>query len=180
MSIAIKKYFLHSILIAFGIFVISCEEKVSVSPPVEPVPKGFIYIDSNPQGAKIYEDGLITGKVTPDSLPWLEVKEYNFTLKMNRYQDTSFSVAILEGEKKKIFIDYFSNPKMLGYISFTSIPNSVNIYLNDDYLGLTPLKLDSVVPGSYRIRYTKENCRSDSIVRDVISNFISDAHINLA
>jgi len=158
---------------------LSCEKEVSTSPPQSPLPVGYLRIDSNPQGAKIYADGRNTGRYTPDTLNWLETKEYNFTLKKELYRDTSFNVNVTEGDSLEVFIDYLKNPKMLGKISFTSTPNNAKVFLNNVYFGRTPAQTDSIVPGNYIVKFERENCRTDSLSITVISNHIFDAHLTM-
>jgi hypothetical protein len=162
------------------LFNFSCEKEISTSPPTKPVPVAYIFIDSNPTGAKIYEDGKFSGKVTPDSLNWLEEKTYLFTLKKELYRDTSFSVNISKDERKEIFVDYFQNQKMYGKIDFISTPDSADIFLNGDSTGFTtPDTLSGIIPGDYHIVYKKENCITDSLDITVRSNEISQAYLPL-
>ncbi|MBZ0179267.1 MAG: PEGA domain-containing protein [Melioribacteraceae bacterium] len=166
--------------VLISILFISCEKEVSTSPPSEPVPIGFVSIESNPPGAKIYEDGRNSGLVTPDSLGWLEEKEYVFTLKKNLYRDTSFSIRVLESEPKSIFIDYHSNPRMLGGIIFTTNLTGAQVFVNDDDTGLkTPAEMKGLIPGIYKVKYVKENCRDDSLLVTVMSNIMVDAAMSL-
>ncbi len=154
----------------------SCDKPLSVSPPLSPVPIGFIHIDSNPQGAAIYEDGRISGMYTPASLNWLKEKTYVFTLKKKLYRDTSFSVTIHKGDSEYIFIDYLKNPKMRGTIYCNTNAPQSNIYLNDSLLTeKTPVKINGLIPGQYKVKYSKEGYRADSLFVEVESSKISDA-----
>ena len=69
--------YLFVLLLSFG-----CERDISVSPPVTPVPLASVIIQSEPKGASIYENGMISGLETPDTVNWLEEREYSFTLKI--------------------------------------------------------------------------------------------------
>jgi len=89
-----------------------CDKTVSVSPPDKPPPNGYIYIDSNPEGAHIYLDGKARRRKTPDSLNWLSTNTYTITLKKELYRDTSFVVNIVEGKRLNVFTDYTKNPAM--------------------------------------------------------------------
>jgi len=173
----IKSTILLAISVIF--FVVSCEREVSVSPPTTPVPVGKLFIDSNPPGAKIYENGRNSGKFTPDSLTWLEAKEYTITLKLDLFRDTSFTVMIRKNEVKSVFIDYSTNEKMMGKIKFSSIPDEANIYLNGEIVGRTPMEMEKVFPGDYRVMYVRNNCRTDSTFITVSSNNTTDAFIDL-
>ncbi len=167
------------LLLVVGIallFLNSCEKEVSTSPPTQPVPIGSISLSSNPEGAHIFTDGRATGQFTPDSLPWLEQKLYNITLKKELYRDTTFQIKILEGEKKNLFIDFNSNPKMRGKISCVTVPDSAKIYLNGKFTNkYTPAILDSIIPGNYGVKFIRDNARSDSLITTVRSNRTSDA-----
>ncbi len=55
---------------------------------------GKLYIQTNPSGANIFIDNSNTGKLTPDTVKNLEVGNYNVTLKLTDYNDTTFSVNI--------------------------------------------------------------------------------------
>ncbi len=174
-----KKYSILKLITAFASLMVisySCDKEVSTSPPIDPVPLGFLYVNSEPAGAKIYENGLNTGLVTPDSLPWLELKPYDITLKMNLFRDTTFRVEIAEFEKKKIFIEYLANPKMLGEINCDTNPEGAVIIFEDTLTQfLTPHRFKKMPPGEYQVSYQLANHREKTIRVTVSSNKVSDA-----
>ncbi len=175
-----KNLFKISFVLFLVTLLFSCDKPLSVSPPMTPVPIGFIHIDSNPRGAAIYEDGRISGMYTPADLSWLKEKTYVFTLKKKLYRDTSFTVTIHEGDSQYIFIDYLSNPKMRGTIYCNTNADAANIFLNDSLLEQkTPCKIKGLIPGYYRIKYTKEGYRADSTKVEVASGKIADASVIL-
>lgn len=158
----------------------SCEKDVSVSPPTTDVPITSLIINSQPQGAKIYENGRNTGLTTPDTLGWLEEKEYQFTLTLPLYRDTAFNITVKKNEQLNLLIDYHSNKKMLGNISCLSDPEGAQIFLNDENTGLTtPNTLRSLIPGEHKIIFKIDNCRPDSTFPIVLSNKTSTASIDL-
>ncbi len=65
------------------IFLSSCNKQVSVTPPDEPPPDGYVYIDSYPKDFHILLDGKERRRATPDSLTWLTTGSYLVTLKKN-------------------------------------------------------------------------------------------------
>ena len=178
-TMEIRKQIIIFPLTALIFFFASCEREVSVSPPTTPVPVGKLFVDSNPRGAKIYENGRNSGKFTPDSLNWLEEKEYQITLKLNLFRDTTFTVDIQKDEVKSVFIDYTTNPQMMGRIKFATEPDGADIYLDDEMVGKTPMELGLIFPGDYRVMFARENCRTDSLTLTVSSNRTSDAFIDL-
>lgn len=171
-----KKRISVVLILAAVLFFSSCEKEVSTSPPMEPIPVGFIKIESNPPGAKIYEDGRNTSLRTPDSLGWLEEREYRFTLKLELYRDTSFNVDVDVNEKKNVFIDYHQNQRMLGGIFCKTNLDSAKIFLNGEFTGkYTPDTIKGLIPGEYNIRYEREQCRAESLSVTITSNVYMDA-----
>ncbi len=90
-----KKYF-YFIVAVLGLTLAACDE--STTEP-EPVTTGSVYITSTPAGAAIWMGATNQGKVTPDSLTALEAGNYQVTLKLTGYKDTTFTVTITAGQK---------------------------------------------------------------------------------
>ena len=159
----------------------SCEREVSRSIPISPEPIGSkLSISSNPNGATIYLDGKTTGIYTPDSLTWLEIKEYKVTLKKDLYLDTTFFVDVLPDSNKSLMIDYTTNPKMYGSLKCQSTPDDAEIFLNGKFTGkYTPTVIDSLLPGNYTVEYYVPGARRDSMMTTVSSRKISLALLNL-
>ncbi|NWF90327.1 MAG: PEGA domain-containing protein [Ignavibacteriaceae bacterium] len=171
-------YFL--ILFIIALVLPSCEKDVTLTSADEVIHFGFIYVDSYPQGAAIYQNGKNTGRFTPDSLRYLPSGDYLLTLKMKYFRDTSISLQLKEPELKSYFIDYFSNPAMLGSINFTSDPTGAKIILNDSDLNVvTPTILMNLKPGSYKVKFKKANHRDANIVTIVESNRMSSSYFKL-
>jgi len=90
----------YSFIILFVVFlIVSCD---TTNEPSAPTSLGGIYLTSNPAGAEIWLDGVNTLKVTPDTVKNLEDGVHNVTLKLQEYQDTTFSVSVSEGETKVV------------------------------------------------------------------------------
>ena len=172
------------IIISASLFVLlllsSCEQDISVTPPVTPVPVASVIIQSEPVGASIYEDGRISGVETPDTLNWLQEREYSFTLKKKYHKDTSFVVHPLEDSSQIIFIDYYKNSSMLGNADFSSIPDNVDVYFQNKFIGTTPFSMSGIKPGESYFVFKKENHRGDSILVPVYSSQISKVKVELA
>lgn len=165
---------LFVLLLSYG-----CEREISVSPPVTPVPIASVIIQSEPDGASIYENGMISGLETPDTLNWLEEREYSFTLKKKYHKDTSFSVHPSVDSSQMIFIDYYKNSSMLGNANFSSTPNNVEVYFQNEYIGTTPSSMSGIKPGEFYFVLKKENHRSDSILIPVNSSQTSKVEVEL-
>lgn len=173
----------YKIFLPFVIFMCllsSCDDEISVRAPEKPIPTGFYFIDSNPQGAGIYLDGRNTGYYTPDTLNWMEHREYQVTLKQDLFRDTTFFIIIYEGEINDTLIDYTSNQKMRGAISFLTVPSGASIYLEDELLdSVTPDTVHGLLPGVYSVKYFLDGFRHDSITAAVASNEITHAFSEL-
>lgn len=137
-----------------------CDKEVSRSPVETPAPQGFIYVESSPSGFTIFQNGKNTGRLTPDSLRYLESGTYQITLKKNYFRDTSVTINVTEGILSSINIDYYSSPAMYGNLSFITLPAGASIILNDSSLNLfTPQLINGLLPGVYNIKYTLFNYR---------------------
>jgi hypothetical protein len=156
---------LINIFIALTVLVVfnSCNKDVSVTPPDEPPPNGYIFLNSNPEGFQIYLNNILQGRITPDSLTWLNTGTYNITLKKNLFSDSSFSVNVINGKRISLFIDFANDASMSGSISCSSTPSNAEIFLNDSSTGkVTPFTLHNVLPGNYYVRYHLTNYQDDS------------------
>ena len=116
---------------------------------VKSIEYGDLYIQSSPSGAGIYLNNNNTSKATPDSIKHLEVGNYNITLKLPDYADTTFSVSIQKDlvtteyinlrEKLPVQLDtLYYELSQLGYTSF-------KFSFNQD---ITLDKVEVIEPGS--------------------------------
>jgi PEGA domain/Two component regulator propeller len=142
------------------IFLLGCERTVTIPPPDEPPPQGYVFINSYPVGMQIFLNGKDRRRLTPDSITWLESKEHEFSLKHPFFLDTAFKISVNENQRESLFIDYRQNKKMLASLEIDSYPQGANIYLNDSLLGgKTPFALEDKLPGYYKVKYVLENHR---------------------
>jgi ligand-binding sensor domain-containing protein len=153
------------IVVPVSIFVIiGCEKEVSRS-PVEPDPsQGVINISSSPKGATIFQNGRNTGRLTPDSLTFLNPDFYEITLKLQYFKDTSLTVQLDKDARRELSIDYYSNPSMYGNLILYSMPVGASIFLNDSSLNrVTPDTLYGLLPGLYKATFKLYNHRDTEI-----------------
>jgi len=170
--------YIKNLLIGGVIFLLftfsSCEKDVTTTPPLEPVPQASLFINSVPAGSTIFVNGRNTGRITPDSLPYIKEGSYQITLKKKYFRDTSFVILAVEHERRSITVNYLSNPLMLGSLSLRSVPNNSFIYVNDSSINeVTPFVLEHLIPGEYMITFKKENYRDGIFTATVESNKIS-------
>jgi streptogramin lyase len=156
----IYKYYLLTfiVLLLFN----GCDKEVSRTPTEPPPSEGFIYVNSNPNGFAIYQNGRNTGRFTPDSLPYLEPGDYEITLKKLYWKDTSVVVSVIEEEPSSVDIDYLSNPSMFGDLIFFSIPTGAQIIINDSLINKnTPDTLNNLLPGKYNVIFRLNEHRDE-------------------
>lgn len=158
-----------------------CDKEVSVSPPPAPVEYGIIKLQSNPEGATIYLNGRNTGRITPDSLIYLDYDLYQVTLKKQYFRDTSIYLRVDEGIIVDTSIDYLGNPLMYGNLNINSSPNGALVIINDSATGYyTPSVFNHLQPGEYSVRMRKTGYRDAVLSRvPVESNKTKSVFSNL-
>lgn len=166
--------------IVFILLFFSCDQEVTTSPEEPEPPKGFIFVDSKPNGFKIFLDGRFTGRFTPDSLPFVEEREHEVTLKREFWKDTSLFVEAHENQLSTVNIDLLQNNSMYGRINFKSNPPGASILLGDSLLSeKTPYTSERLVPGLYVVTFKYTQHRSLSAKVAVQSDQIVPVNIAL-
>lgn len=156
------------------ILLVKCGKEISRSPVESEAPKGFIYINSTPNGFTIYQNGRNTGRLTPDSISYIEAGVYEITLKKKYFKDTSFVVTLNEDEKLTMSVDIASNPSMYGNLLLQSTPVGAEIIINDSATGkITPFTFAGLFPGEYSVRFKLFNHRDKEIIAIVRSSIQS-------
>lgn len=164
-------FFRATALICILFLLITCDKEISRSPVESEAPRGFIYINSNPAGFTIYQNDRNTGRLTPDSISFIEAGIYEITLKKKYFKDTTVTVNLGEDEKFNLYVDIASNLSMYGGLYLQSSPAGASVAINDSALNeATPLSLDDLLPGEYRIRFSKTNFRDSEIIAVVQSS----------
>ncbi len=159
------------VIILYSYSLISCDKEVSRSPVESEAPKGFIYINSTPNGFTIFQNGRNTGRLTPDSISYIEAGVYEITLKKKYFKDTSVVVTLNEDEKLNVSVDIASNPSMYGNLSLQSTPVGAEIIINDSATGkITPFTFTGLFPGEYSVRFKLFNHRDKEITAIVQSS----------
>jgi streptogramin lyase len=156
------------------LLIIGCGKEVSRSPVESEAPKGFIYINSTPNGFSIFQNGRNTGRLTPDSISYIESGIYEITLKKKYFKDTSVVVTLNEDEKLTVSVDIASNPSMYGRLFLQTAPTGASIMLNDSVTNkVTPLTLSNLLPGEYKVKFSLTNHRDKEIIATVQSSIQS-------
>ena len=95
----------------------SCDEST-----ITPTPTGSIYLTSIPAGAAIWIDGSNTFKTTPDTINDVYEGVRSVTLKLQDFNDTTFSISVSEGQTSVV-----TNIVLVSDIS-TALYGPVRIY----------------------------------------------------
>lgn len=108
-----------------------------------------LHIESVPPRASVYIDDQFLGK-TPLKYSYLIPGKYNLTIKKDNFETVSEVILPATNETVRRNID-LSSAKAVGTINVTSDPPGAKIYLDADYKGVTPNKLEKIAPGTYRL-----------------------------
>jgi len=87
------------LIIPFVVLITSCEDDT-----VTPIPTGNLYLTSIPAGAEIWIDGSNTVSTTPDTINNVSEGARSVTLKLQDYNDTTFSVTVTENQTNVVSI----------------------------------------------------------------------------
>ena len=94
-------------ILSIGFVLSSCDS--TTDPVIPPITTGSVYLESTPAGAEIWVDGVSSGKVTPDSVTNIEEGNYNITLKLADYDDTTFVITVIAGQQVSNAVTMTSN-----------------------------------------------------------------------
>jgi hypothetical protein len=114
---------------------------------------GFIHIESRPEGAVVYIDGLYEG-VTPIEAIVDSTGTFFVKITHEGYQDWSRQIYVDAGETS------FLEPSMVSLtpsdIQIESTPPGANVYIYGRFQGVTPLKARVDSAGVYELEMTRD------------------------
>ncbi len=113
---------------------------------------GSILIESVPEGAEIYVNGIYKG-LSPKTLVGLKPGRYEVLLKKDGYSDLKKYVFL---RKKQRFSLKAKLEEKLLLLIVHSEPSDANVFLDGNFKGKTPLDLGRLHSGEHRIRIEKE------------------------
>jgi len=150
------------LIIPFVVMITSCDDDT-----VTPIPTGNIYLTSSPAGAEIWIDGSNTFSTTPDTINNVSEGARNVTLKLQDYNDTTFSVTVTENQTSVV-----TNIVLVSDINTTFYGTSPSVRLYESFG--TPSSQPSGLDLSSGMAYGVSSSESDLI--DIY--FYSDASGN--
>ena len=110
--------------ILMGLLFVSCKETVVQNPPQN----GALYIDSNPQGAKIFLQGTFNNQYTPATINNLASDSYDIKVEVEEGVDSSFVLAVKSNLTTSASIDFYEK---MGKCYFQTTPSGAVIYLDN-------------------------------------------------
>lgn len=115
------------------------------------IDRGNLFIESQPSGAQIFLEGNNTGDVTPDTISSLETGNYDLTLKLPGYYDTTFSMTVLKDQVVNKNIE-LTRIIERGNFFIQSQPPGAEIFLQGINTGkITPDTLNNLEVGDYEL-----------------------------
>jgi hypothetical protein len=116
---------------------------------------GDLRISSTPSGAAVYVNGNFVGTTPVDSL--LDVTDLSpgtatIVVKKSGYQDYSTTAAIEAGKLVQVSATLTPAAQPTAATAeITSTPSGANVYINNVFVGITPLSFQNVTPGTYSV-----------------------------
>lgn len=117
--------------------------------------RGSLRVETEPPGALIVVDGKARGK-SPLSLKDVGAGEHVVVAQLEGYERVERRVVV-EAEKEAVL--RIRLVRVMGAIEVDSVPQGAKVYVDDAYVGDTPLKPTEVVPGKHKIRLELEGYR---------------------
>jgi len=131
----------------------------TVDGTLNPLPvssSGWIYVSSSPGGAAVTVDGISFGQ-TPASgslkLNNIPVGSRTVALSLNGYQPYSVVVSVTANTVTEVnkVLQPLSPVSGTGGLSVFSTPSGANVFLDNNFIGITPLTLNSVAAGNHLV-----------------------------
>ncbi|MCU0632614.1 MAG: PEGA domain-containing protein [Methanolinea sp.] len=115
---------------------------------------GDLLVSSTPTGASVYLDGDFRGSTPSDDL--LDINDlspgtYTVAVKKPRYQDYSTIVTIQAGGKVQVLAPLQPAAQTAASVEITSTPGGADVFVNNVYMGITPLSFNDVQAGTYTV-----------------------------
>ena len=125
--------------------------------PLQPA-TGSIYVTSVPSGASVYVDGTYYGPA-PQLASGLSPGYHQVRISLSGFQDWTGSVNVQSDATTRISqtLSVGPTPTPLpgtGSIAVHSTPAGAEVYLDNAYVGISPLTIPSVSPGSHVVLLT--------------------------
>ncbi|WP_052291833.1 PEGA domain-containing protein [Thermococcus gammatolerans] len=133
---------------------INPNEEVELNVILTPLP-AHLTLNSTPSGVEIYVNGTYRGE-TPVTLK-LSPGTYTVKFIKDEYENYTMSVTLSAGEAKNISVTL---NLAYGYLSIESSPSKAEVYVDDNYIGKTPIDQYKLSTGVHEVKVEKSNYNS--------------------
>ncbi len=112
-------------------------------------PPGSLQVVSDPPGVAVYLDGISRGE-TPLTLAKVTPGIRKLRASMPGFVSVIREVEIISGQEATVEVE------LGGRLNILSIPAGARAFIDEKYVGITPLKTERIPAGSYQLRLAKE------------------------
>jgi hypothetical protein len=153
----------------------------TIDTTLNPIPAsttGWLYISSSPGGATVTLDGNNRGE-TPSSgslkLNTVAVGTHTIVLTRSGYQPYSTSTSVSSNTVTEVsaILQPTTTPSGTGGLTISSSPAGANVFLDNAFVGITPLTLDTVPAGSHVVSIKMDGYQEYSITTPVNAGAVS-------
>ena len=115
---------------------------------------GDLLVSSTPTGASVYIDGNYRGS-TPvdDSLDINDLSPGTYTISVKKpgYQEYATTITLQAGRKVQVFAPLTPAEQTAASVEISSTPAGADVFVNNLYMGITPLSFHDVSAGTYTV-----------------------------
>lgn len=127
-----------------------------------------LVLTSDPPGADVALDGVPRGK-TPATIERIPEGDIRIQVTLKGYAPYEQQIRLLAGETENLRTVLEPLP---GTLKIVSIPIGARVYVDNQFKGESPVTLEGLPPGTYRVRAELQGF--DAVARDVVVRRASD------
>jgi hypothetical protein len=160
----------------------------TVSGTLNPIPAsntGWIYVSSSPGGAAVTLDGNSMGQ-TPYSgslkLDTVQTGDHTVALSLSGYQPFTTTTRVLANTVSEVstILQPSAPVSAKGGLSVSSVPAGANVFLDNNFIGISPLTLNDISSGSHVVTFKLEGYTDYSSTTQVNAGAISSVSAALS
>jgi hypothetical protein len=129
-----------------------------------PPASGYLTINANVEGAKVYIAPDIYIGTTPLTKYPINLGNYTILIKADGYVDTQKSIDIQSNQVAVVNAELQKKP---GYLTVNTKPEGADVYAGNNSFGKTPLEKFPVAYGKYKLRIVLPNYKETDVDADV-------------
>ncbi len=136
---------------------------------------GTLSVISHPIGAEIFLDGDNRGKTNVD-IHNVSLGPHNLILVKDKHEIYIETVKIKEDEKSQVEVKL---KPQTGALLIKTVPDKVNIYLDGEFYGLSPKRIENLLAGEHDIYLKKEGYKNLKEKIEIVFNELTTRKIKL-